>query len=100
MPVAVSIDNMVSAVRREIGFRQRVYPRWVSQGKMKAETSAVEIERMEAVLEALEELRYARAFLAVGASQVLGAEAIHAWKSWAAFRGRLTHGAHAEASDG
>ena len=63
MPLAVSIDNMVSSVRREVGFRERVYPRWITQGKLTAETASTELDRMRAVLEALEELRLARDFI-------------------------------------
>lgn len=62
MPLAVSIDNMASEVRRELAFRDRIYPRWVSQGKIRADTAAMQIDRMAAILEALEELKLARQF--------------------------------------
>lgn len=97
MPLAVSIDNMVACVQREIGFRARVYPRWVSQGKLKAETAAMEQERMAAVLEALEELRLARAFQAAMIADMAAGELVtingaayprsmEAWLAWCAPR--------------
>ena len=119
MPLAVSIENMEACVRRELGFRRRVYPRWVAQTKLRAEDAAVEIERMEAILEALEELRLARAFLheAVrgGVSFHVGSESgmpilgmtispangagstlLGAWEAWRAPReAPLTTGTHA-----
>lgn len=92
MPLAVSIEQMEKCVQRELGFRQAVYPRWVSQGKMRPEKSAEELERMEAVLEALQELRLARAFYAAAnapnCSKPLldNAEAAAAWLAWCAPR--------------
>lgn len=60
MPVAISIEQMRSELQRELGMRRVVYPRWVRQGKKSSEQAATQIERMEAVLEALEELALAR----------------------------------------
>ena len=113
MPLAVSIENMEACVRRELGFRRRVYPRWVAQTKLRAEDAAVEIERMEAILEALEELRLARAFLheALRGAVEVGQSGPHlafhavdggssallgAWEAWLAPRkAPLTTGTHA-----
>ena len=105
MPLAVSIDNMIASVQREIGFRRKVYPRWVQQKKMRPETAPMEIERMEAVLEALEELRLARAFkvefenrgvydLSVGNGDPVAA----AWLAWGSYKGPLTHGTQVTAA--
>lgn len=106
MPLAVSIDNMVSEVARELNFRGRVYPRWISQGKIRAETAAGQMERMKAVLEALEELRLARAFLAVAKrpdSDLIfdRREVEDAWKAWYAPRyAPLTQGTQIGAMPG
>ena len=62
MPAKITIDEQIAAVQRERAMRLRVYPRWVTGGKMRPEKAAEEIEHMKAVLEALEELRLARAF--------------------------------------
>lgn len=34
MGEAVSIDEQVQCAKRELGFRQRCYPRWVTEGRM------------------------------------------------------------------
>ena len=97
MPLAVSIDNMVASVQREIGFRRKVYPRWVQQKKMRPETAPMEIERMEAVLEALEELRLARGFYVACAEHgITSLQAAEYWALWMAPRhAPLTQGTHA-----
>jgi hypothetical protein len=45
----VTLDDMIVCVRREIGMRKRVYPRWVESLKMSAGEATREIEVMEAV---------------------------------------------------
>lgn len=55
MTEAVSLDDQIACVKREIGMRERVYPRWVEQGRMKAEAAAKETANMKAVLATLEE---------------------------------------------
>lgn len=49
----VTIAEQIATVEREIALRRRVYPRWVSYGRMKQATADEEIRRMEAVLETL-----------------------------------------------
>lgn len=106
MPLAISIDNMVSEVARELNFRGRVYPRWVTQGKIRPEKAADQIERMKAVLEALEELRLARAFFAAatpaGADLTFDNAGIQqAWRAWCAPRyAPLTQGTQIGAMPG
>lgn len=53
MALAVSYDDQIDAVEREIKLRRRVYPRWVASGQMTAEKSAIELDRMCAVLDTL-----------------------------------------------
>ncbi len=45
-----STDEKRAAIEREIKMRKRVYPRWVSEGRMKAEDADREIRVMEAIL--------------------------------------------------
>ena len=45
----INIDDMIKCVEREIGMRQRVYPRWVEQHKMSQEKADLEIRTMTAV---------------------------------------------------
>jgi hypothetical protein len=49
--MTVSLDDQVACVRRELGLRQRLYPRWVADGKMTADQAAKEINAMKAVLD-------------------------------------------------
>lgn len=58
---AVTLEEQVAAVEREIGLRLRVYPRWVASGKMRQARADKEIERMRAVLVTLKELAAERA---------------------------------------
>ena len=53
----VTIDEEILCVRREIGLRERVYPRWVAAGKMKADMAEREIAAMKSVLESLHRLK-------------------------------------------
>lgn len=53
----ITIEDQIVCVRREIGMRKRVYPRWVENGKMKMDQADREIAVMEAVLTTLEYLR-------------------------------------------
>ena len=53
MAEQISIDQMIACVEREIGMRQRVYPRWVEQKKMLQATADQELARMRAVLQYL-----------------------------------------------
>jgi hypothetical protein len=49
----IDLPKQIACVQREIGFRERVYPRWVAAGKMKQEKANYEIAAMRAVLETL-----------------------------------------------
>lgn len=51
--MTIEIEEQIGAVERELGFRRRLYPRWVATGKLTAENAAAEVERMEAVLATL-----------------------------------------------
>lgn len=45
-----STDDKRAALEREIRMRKRVYPRWVQEGRMRAEVAEREIRLMEAIL--------------------------------------------------
>lgn len=57
---AVALADQISCVRRELSMRQRVYPRWVSAGKMTQADSDREITTMIAVLATLQALQRER----------------------------------------
>jgi len=56
-PATFSIADQIACVRREIAMRERVYPKWVSAGRMKHDDAHREIAAMQAVLTTLEALR-------------------------------------------
>ena len=49
----ISLEEMISCVEREIGMRERVYPRWVEQKKLLQATADLELARMRAVRDVL-----------------------------------------------
>ena len=49
----IDLPKQIACVEREIGFRERVYSRWVAAGKMKQEKADYEITAMRAVLQTL-----------------------------------------------
>ncbi len=51
--MTVTVGEQIKAVEREIAMRRRVYPRWVSGGKMTQTKADAEIAAMEAVRETL-----------------------------------------------
>jgi len=50
---SISFADQIACVRREIAMRERVYPKWVNAGRMKAEAAERGIAAMRAVLETL-----------------------------------------------
>lgn len=60
MSEPIDIDRQVACVRREISMRRRVYPRWVSTGKMTQDEADRQISTMEAVQATLESVRSER----------------------------------------
>lgn len=45
-----TIVAQIACVKREIAMRERVYPKWVLSGRMKAETADHEVSCLKAVL--------------------------------------------------
>jgi hypothetical protein len=54
--VPIDLPEMIGEVRRELNYRQRAYPQWVSEGKLNSRMAARQIDRMEAVLNLLIDL--------------------------------------------
>lgn len=54
--MSIPLADQIACVRREIAMRRRVYPGWVSSGRMTQEQSDLELTRMQAVLETLQGL--------------------------------------------
>lgn len=52
----VTLDQQIREVKRELGYRARVYPNLVSRGKLTQVAADDNVRRMEAVLATLEEV--------------------------------------------
>ncbi len=52
-----NLDDQIASVEREIGYRERVYPRRVTAGQMTPALADRELSRMRAVLETLRNYR-------------------------------------------
>jgi hypothetical protein len=50
----VTTSEMIAEVRRELHYRRRLYPRWVSEGKLPEKTAARRLAIMAAILADLE----------------------------------------------
>lgn len=53
----INIDKQIAEVKREIGMRKHVYPRFIQQGNLAADVAAERIETLQAVLSTLETVR-------------------------------------------
>ena len=58
----VSIVDKITCVERELGFRQRMYPRWIPQQKITQAVADREIQVMTAILEGLKKERIGEVF--------------------------------------
>jgi hypothetical protein len=54
--VPISIDDQVEAARREVRQRERVYPRFIANGKMTQAAADREVARMKAIVKTLEDV--------------------------------------------
>lgn len=54
---AVTFDNQIEEVKREIAVRERVYAKWIDNGTMRHEVADKQMAALCAVLHTLEELR-------------------------------------------
>ena len=52
----ISLPEQITCLRRELGYRERVYPRWVRAGKIKADDAEYQLAAMKAALESLRKL--------------------------------------------
>ena len=57
--IPYSLDDQIQCVQREIAMRERVYPKWVSSGRMTERKADHELQCMRAVLATLIKLRAA-----------------------------------------
>lgn len=52
-----TLDDQIDCVKREIGMRERVYPKWVQLRRLSQEQADRELGRMRAVLKTLQDLK-------------------------------------------
>ncbi len=50
----VSLADQIVCVEREIGFRERMYPRWIREAKITQKVADLELVRLRAVLATLQ----------------------------------------------
>lgn len=53
-----TLPDQLACARRELAYRKRVYPRWVSEGRMKQDAANKECDAMEAIIETLLKLKW------------------------------------------
>lgn len=51
----ITLDQVLAELRRELGMRRSLYPRWVAQGKLTQATADHRIEAIERTIEIIEE---------------------------------------------
>lgn len=52
----MTLPDQLSAARRELALRRRVYPNWIRANRMSTEKAKHEIEAMEAIVQTLEKV--------------------------------------------
>ena len=57
---AIPLDQQIAEVKRELGMRRHVYPRFVQGGRISQTQANERIALLEAVLETLEQLKAER----------------------------------------
>lgn len=60
-PRAVTIAEQIACAERELGYRKRVYPRWVASARMSQEKADHETAAMAEIIRTLKELQFALA---------------------------------------
>jgi len=80
LPVIVTLAAQIECVEREIKLRERVYPRWISEGRMTPGKADAELAGMRAVLATVREAgelkrRLSEALQRAGAAEAALAEA-------------------------
>lgn len=56
MSAVVPLTEQIKCAKRELALRQRVYPKWVRDGRMKREAADHELAAMQAIVASLEAL--------------------------------------------
>lgn len=78
---AITLDQQIACVRRELAMRKNVYPKWVANGRMKQEAAEKEMAHLQAVHDTLIALQWR-----TDMDNCPGEEG-HAINSWPSFYG-------------
>jgi hypothetical protein len=57
MTEPIDLARQIACVRREVSMRKKVYPRWVSVGKMTQDEADRQLQTMQAVQATLEKIQ-------------------------------------------
>ena len=52
----ITINDLVKEARRELGLRERIYPKWIEQERLDAETAYLRIALQRSIVKALERI--------------------------------------------
>lgn len=52
-----TFEQLLACATRELGMRERIYPKWIALGKMSAEKAEHEIECMRDICKQIEKLK-------------------------------------------
>lgn len=53
----ISLQKQISELKRELGFRKKLYPKWISTGSMRKDVAEYQISALEAAIKTLEEMK-------------------------------------------
>ena len=53
----VSLADMIECAEREIGFREKLYPRWIRENKLTQTLADLELRRMKSIYRLLVEMQ-------------------------------------------
>ena len=53
----ITIDEQIAEVKRELGLRQKLYPRWIEKRTLKQENADRQMALMQSILDTLKQLK-------------------------------------------
>lgn len=53
----MTLGDMIEEANRELKMRERLYPRWIAEGRLREETAHRQMEAMKSILSTLQNLQ-------------------------------------------
>jgi hypothetical protein len=53
----ITLQKQIDELKRELGFRKKLYPRWISNKNIREDVAKYQIEALEAAIQSLEALK-------------------------------------------